>query len=757
MAPPAFTLLHLSDLHFAAPEGRGHYWNSEATELQLAAHDRRGLLGSLVRDLRQQNLVPELVVVTGDLLDRGSVAGVPMAVRFLEELCAGLGLPRRRMILVPGNHDVLRDAGPAGRYVLFDQIWRGFYGDEWPRFTSSTPDYHRVHLFDLSDELGVEVVGFNSCEALDPARKQEYGSVGTAQRDRAEQLLEANRGRSLFRIAAMHHHLESPEGTIRGDYSVMADAPLTLRWLMRQRFQLVLHGHQHVDWQVPRQEEQENWLMTITAAGSAGVASYGRSEWQLQLGYQVIRVEGGTAGWRRRREYDPQSREWIDAGRGEARRSLRFGFLGPEPGTLAEEPASALSDLPEVFLPRLLELVATQPWPRPLLKAAYLASAPAGWGHEFDGHEGDDLARRMLLRLHNALWQSDGTHPFLKLVRHLVEIANDPCSPPELLELYGGLSRWFDQASAALGMEMERREALKARVQEDRRRLDALELHLILSIARSARARERFIVHAWRALVSSASTTWAHEDLLPLEPPGGEGPHSLAELPGLVMELLAQLHAELLHVKGNLTLSLFVPVELLDHAADRWEVDLGLESSLLGAEYKVLVRSWERAYSAGCARIVPKWRDRWERLRMAPERAVCQYGPEHVSGDGAQLEGPAEDPACAVLRFVPDSTEGVSPILRRLLSQGIPVAIWPREAPRDEGRLRHFLDALSSKNPLRLWREEVWAFRREARASGQEHPGSHLTLLWDDPNKLPPDALGWARLGAPVKPEDTKS
>jgi hypothetical protein len=43
--------------------------------------------------------------------------------------------------------------------------------------------------------------------------------------------------------------------------------------------------------------------------------------------------------------------------------------------------------------------------------------------------------------------------------------------------------------------------------------------------------------------------------------------------------------------------------------------------------------------------------------------------------------------------------------------------------------------------------------RHEALGAGDRdrHPGSHLSLLWDDPNKLPPDATGRARLMIPVK------
>jgi 3',5'-cyclic AMP phosphodiesterase CpdA len=342
-AAPKPTLLHLTDLHFGAPEAKGHYWNSEATELSLAPHNRRGLVGSLVRDLRQQGLRPDLVIVTGDLLDRGAEAGVPLAVAFLAALAERLELSRSRFVIVPGNHDVLRVPDPARRYAAFDAIRAAFDEGERPAVDAPLPPHLRVERFDFAEELGIEVVGFNSCEELDPAAGVEHGSVEIAQRDRAEELLDGTRGRGLVRIAAMHHHLESPVGVARDDYSVMADAGATRRWLARQRFHLALHGHQHVDWQDVR--EIEGWFLSVAAAGSAGVARYGREAWQLQLGYQVIVMDGPTAGRRIRREYDPQSMEWTAAGRGAAVQRLRFG-QDPAVGELAARAAPALASGP---------------------------------------------------------------------------------------------------------------------------------------------------------------------------------------------------------------------------------------------------------------------------------------------------------------------------------------------------------------------------------------------------------------------------
>ncbi|WP_437832448.1 metallophosphoesterase family protein [Sorangium sp. So ce1153] len=317
------TLLHLTDLHFGDPAGKGHYWNTESPDLQLAIHNQRGLLKSMIRDLRTQKLEPDLVFVTGDLLDKADPRGIPLAINFLAELTDQIELPRTRVVLIPGNHDVSRDPDLTKKYAAFGDIWTGFYGSLLPSFNPATPAHLRVERFDYTSDLGVEVVGFNSCEELDDSTNQEHGSVKTGQRDRAEDLLMASEGKNLFRIALMHHHLERPEGSIRHDYSVMDDAAAMIEWLASHRFQLALHGHQHVDWDSIR--IVDGWTIAIVAGASAGVANYGRVEWNLPLGYQVIVLDEATSGRRIRREYNPQRREWTAAGRGAAEKMLRFG------------------------------------------------------------------------------------------------------------------------------------------------------------------------------------------------------------------------------------------------------------------------------------------------------------------------------------------------------------------------------------------------------------------------------------------------
>jgi hypothetical protein len=171
------TVLHLSDLHF----GSGHGFGAEG----LTAADRsRDTLAARLRDdldklADTRGLWPDLVVVTGDLTQRALPAEFEQAGTFLAGLLEAVGLPRHRLAMVPGNHDINRDAalaycateGSFGREAKppYAPKWRnyqlafqGFYaelpvdlGATTPLFT---PERHPWTLFELPD-LKVAVVG----------------------------------------------------------------------------------------------------------------------------------------------------------------------------------------------------------------------------------------------------------------------------------------------------------------------------------------------------------------------------------------------------------------------------------------------------------------------------------------------------------------------------------------------------------------------------------------------------------------------
>lgn len=306
------TILHLSDLHFASQGG--HYWNSpdECQELKIGipSHDQRGLIGSIALDLDRLEAKPDLIIVSGDIIDKANNEGVDLAQAFFRSLLERLELPVERLILVPGNHDVLRQTENQKKYALFAKIWNAVFGNARPLFDEERPPHQMVDVYRY-DNFGLEIVGFNSCESLDEG--QEHGSIGQGQRDYIERLLSTTTRQRLFRIAVMHHHLEKSagaEGRRRSDYSEIFDASLVRDWMLAMSFRLVLHGHQHVAWE--RNVSTQSQALTIAASGSTGISSYGRRHWDLPLGYQVIRIDQEAANPCKiyRREYVTAKLEW---------------------------------------------------------------------------------------------------------------------------------------------------------------------------------------------------------------------------------------------------------------------------------------------------------------------------------------------------------------------------------------------------------------------------------------------------------------
>ncbi|MCA9708215.1 MAG: metallophosphoesterase [Myxococcales bacterium] len=91
--------LHLSDLHLR-PDRVERYDQDRVL---------RGLLDYLERDREAFPL--DLVFVTGDLAHGGRPEEYALVVDLLERLCTVTGVPVERLFVVPGNHDVDRNAG----------------------------------------------------------------------------------------------------------------------------------------------------------------------------------------------------------------------------------------------------------------------------------------------------------------------------------------------------------------------------------------------------------------------------------------------------------------------------------------------------------------------------------------------------------------------------------------------------------------------------------------------------------------------
>jgi 3',5'-cyclic AMP phosphodiesterase CpdA len=185
-------VLHLSDLHVGA------HWDSEV----------EAALRTLVAAA-----APALVVVTGDLTNRGRREQHERAAEFLRSL----GPP---VVAVPGNHDIpyTFPARFTRPFAEFERLWE-----------TAEPIFR-------ADEL--IVVGLNSVR---PWRHQS-GGVRAAQLERAAGALR-EASADAFRIVALHHHLTNAPWRTRK--RPLARRRHVLSELVAAGADLVLAGHVH--------------------------------------------------------------------------------------------------------------------------------------------------------------------------------------------------------------------------------------------------------------------------------------------------------------------------------------------------------------------------------------------------------------------------------------------------------------------------------------------------------------------------------
>jgi hypothetical protein len=294
MAENHLRILHLSDLHerVALP------WMSDErkAKVRLGAAGRFRVLGAgflkILREIRQAGPL-HAVCFSGDAADWGLPEEYARVTRRLDEILAAVGVPRDRLFLIPGNHDVQRKTSePAwkgmrrligdqrhslsqwmagsGRPNRVPQSWRdeilartAAY-HQWVQGDLARPDLHpsqcphgrlgyRVTVSDLGFPFPVHVIGLDSawlCGDDNDAGKLllTQAQVGLNTTDKE--------GRPFpgFRLAMVHHPL--------ADIADGADS----RRCLAGTVDLLLHGHQHDP--IAEEQADPDRTLRVIAAGS---------------------------------------------------------------------------------------------------------------------------------------------------------------------------------------------------------------------------------------------------------------------------------------------------------------------------------------------------------------------------------------------------------------------------------------------------------------------------------------------------------
>ncbi|MEO3867230.1 TIR domain-containing protein [Nonomuraea sp. B12E4] len=186
---------------------------------------------------------PDLMVVTGDLTESGSLGQFGQATRFLTDLRLLLGLEPHRLVLLPGPRDVTKaaasayfmtceadDVSPQPPYWPKWRHFAGLFGELFQGLDDRVFDGGQPWtLFEVPD-LKVVVAGLNSTMAMSHLERDAYALLGEAQAAWFAERLRPYEESAWLRLGAIGH-----------PPAELGDAP-TFERLLGHRLDLLFHG-----------------------------------------------------------------------------------------------------------------------------------------------------------------------------------------------------------------------------------------------------------------------------------------------------------------------------------------------------------------------------------------------------------------------------------------------------------------------------------------------------------------------------------
>lgn len=311
-----------------------------------------------------------------------------------------------------------------------------------------------------------------------------------------------------------------------------------------------------------------------------------------------------------------------------------------------------------------------------------------------------------------------GVPPLLRFVGDMAEDAGYPTGP--------AFRDWVNRQVAAQGLGdalVERRRASLAARSEP----EPSENYLIIECMPDALEEDRYLVTAWLQVGREpGSTLQCSDEALPL-----------SRIPELLERLLTSESSVIGRRSHDLTIEFVLPRALLDHPFEQEKISIAGVEHRIGIRYPVVVRSLDRMRLAA---VHPDWRHKWEWLSGnsvdAPVCLVAQRGEYDKEELFSTLS--VSSTAVLALAFPPWGGEETDEHWVGLVA-GIPVVAWCRDG-RDPAQFAREVKDLLAADLMKL-PHRAMELRRKALSGGEGpgtgHLGLHLTLVFDDADRIP--------------------
>ncbi|MCS8153542.1 metallophosphoesterase [Pseudomonas aeruginosa] len=290
-----FSLVHVSDLHF----GNNHYFdNLPISGDHVPDADKPSLQKYLIDSLSNSYGPADFLAVTGDLTQSALTSEFKKAAEFItavaQTLNGGVSSWNKNIAIIPGNHDVnwgMKNADPDARYAGFTPYIR-FRNSLGYSIDNQVEPERLYEVHNLIEKWNCVIVGFNSCVLEGPDDHRGY--IGESQFQNALEEVNALCGKTKpLKIAMLHHHIipvSSIEAGVKRPEYVLFDSAYIKDELLRNNFNIVLHGHRHHGHEeMINQGGEDGSSLLIVGCGSTGVDISERGSQAIQYNRLSIR------------------------------------------------------------------------------------------------------------------------------------------------------------------------------------------------------------------------------------------------------------------------------------------------------------------------------------------------------------------------------------------------------------------------------------------------------------------------------------
>ena len=230
---PAVTCLHVSDLRVGrshVPDGSRPTSADHFDDAPVRLHD------DLAGLIAGQGLRPDIIVVTGNLTENALPSEFDRAMRVISSLADAADLPRDHVAIVPGSHDVNRQACAAYflRQAAEEAIPVSPYWPKWENYVAAFNQFYQPSsgpaftpdepwtLFEIPD-VNVVVAGLNSTISETHLADGHYGAVGEDQLRWFAARLAGYKRRGWLRLGAVYHDISQDSSDGREIFADIAE------------------------------------------------------------------------------------------------------------------------------------------------------------------------------------------------------------------------------------------------------------------------------------------------------------------------------------------------------------------------------------------------------------------------------------------------------------------------------------------------------------------------------------------------------